>query len=59
MPKGTFCKVCEREKQDFHVVDIAHRALTIVHAFEIAFGIIGQDRLDRLGHVAEFLEGDA
>jgi hypothetical protein len=59
MVKGTLCKVRQRVKKDINIVDVAHRTLVVMHPFEKGIGIIGQNRLDHLGHVTEFFKGDA
>ena len=41
----------------FNVMDVAHRALIIVHTFEMRFGIIGQQGMDDFDHVPELFEG--
>jgi hypothetical protein len=59
MLNGVLSKVCEREEQDFNIVDVAHCTLLLMHALEIAGRVIRHKGLDHLGHVAEFLKGDA
>ncbi len=59
MLEGNLCKVSEGVKKDVNVVDVTHCTLIVMHAFEITFRIISQNRLDHLGHITEFFEGDA
>jgi hypothetical protein len=41
MLEGTLCKVSKSVKKDVDVVDVTHCTLMVMHAFKIAFRIIG------------------
>ena len=49
-------KVRQRVQKNLDVLDVAHRALIIMHAFEIVIGLVDQGRDDDLCHVAEFFK---
>lgn len=59
MLKETLRKVCEREKKNVNIMDIAHCTLKIVHALEVILRVIGQNWLDHLGHITEFFKSNA
>ena len=54
--RHVLAKVRQRVQKDLDVLDVAHRALIIVHAFEIVFRLVDQNWDDDLCHVAEFFE---
>jgi len=50
-------EIGERVQQRLHVLDLAHRALVGVHAFEVREREARGERVDDFRHIAELFEG--
>jgi len=53
---AAFGKVAKGIEKHFNILNVAHRTLICVHAFQMRLRIIGNQRLDNLRHVTKLFE---